>query len=1258
MRLKGYFLSIALMGLGSAAIAQQEPEHWLEFNGEDQYVVIPSHSDFDLGTDDDLTITCWVSMDQLKNGQRFVARRYMNESGEQTTGYEMWGGSSITQYFAANTPKAGGSNVFSDWCNTGYGATYTWMHLAMVISHTDGYVALYRDGQQGNIKYTSDLDTWTVINDHDVVLGATYSEGEVIEQFCLDGKLADVRFWSRALSQEEIYNDMETTVDSETADLIAAYDFAGIEGLTLPDISGNGHDGTLHGFAPVTPGSAILYSVEASGDTNYTGRGNDNEVAVNAEVTITGEGEYTFGSMTLDLTGTTDLSDIEAVKVYMTELGIFDSRNLSRATLLGTFTELSETMQCTLSGTAPVGTAHLWVTFDVADDAAEGNDISIRLTSLGGMPVESEAASREVLLKRVLVMAPGDYGSAYYRIPGIITAQDGSLVAVTDARKYDQGDLPGDIDVTVRRSTDGGATWSEPVIIAKGLGQKRGYGDAALVQTNEEGGLLCIFAGANGLWDSTPYDPIRTYYSKSNDNGVTWSEPVDITDQIYGAGCDDPTRASWRASFCASGRGLLTSDGRIMFVAAIRHSSYNQTLYNHVVYSDDNGATWHVSESAMTGGDESKVVELNDGTILMSIRRQGGGPRYFNTSNDGGETWNTYSEWPELVEQGCNGDIVRYTSTLDGYDKDRILHTIVNDRSTRQNVTMFLSYNEGTTWPVKKSICKTGSAYSSITILEDGTIGVYIEENYNTNDYSTYFLNFSLDWLTDGADQWVEAGTEAVAAPVFSVEGGKYQTAQTVEITCETEGAEIHYTLDGTTPTAQSALYTEPLVINETTTLKAIAMKEGMANSRMTEATYSFFEWEIPGGTTHSTESRYVTSATTTGATADLEYTCSSNPGVVYINTEAGMTVQQGQSFDLNIVSTNDMKWCHAIVFVDWNLDYDFDDEGEELFKVGSDVNDSDVPSDLVANGNQGVPDFTRTINVPANAAVGTTRMRIQFTDAWHIKGVDHPAHSAMDDVDKGRVYDFDVTVTAGVPRLTIAETENGTVTVADSDTGETINDGDEVTVGQFLTITFTPDEGYLFDSVSIDGEDATWLVSDNKLETEVTLETGISVEAVFAAMPKLYIDETENGTITVEYAFAEDLPALEDGDALEPGMMIAITFTPDESYEIKSATVAGQDVTTLLVDGTFAYMVGNEDIHVAAEFDQVEGLDEVSAGNAYYDADSQTLHIDGHRLVKLYDVTGRLVVETEAETTCDISGLGDGIYVALVDGKVIKFRK
>ena len=184
-------------------------------------------------------------------------------------------------------------------------------------------------------------------------------------------------------------------------------------------------------------------------------------------------------------------------------------------------------------------------------------------------------------------------------------------------------------------------------------------------------------------------------------------------------------------------------------------------------------------------------------------------------------------------------------------------------------------------------------------------------------------------------------------------------------------------------------------------------------------ATFSALTWGTPGGTMRSGQTNYVTSATTTGATEDLSYTNDAHPGVVYINTGAGMTVGQGQSFDLHVVSTSEMKWAHAIVYVDWNHDYDFDDEGEQLFKVGSDVDDNDAPSDIVTNGNQEVPDFTRTINVPADAVLGTTRMRIQFTDAWHIKGEDHPAHSAMDDVDQGGVYDFDVTITEPQPQYT-----------------------------------------------------------------------------------------------------------------------------------------------------------------------------------------------------------------------------------------------
>ena len=137
---------------------------------------------------------------------------------------------------------------------------------------------------------------------------------------------------------------------------------------------------------------------------------------------------------------------------------------------------------------------------------------------------------------------------------------------------------------------------------------------------------------------------------------------------------------------------------------------------------------------------------------MVSIRNQRRGERYYNISTDRGKTWKGLKQWGELVEPGCNGDLYYYTSIVDGFDKNRILHSIPNNRNHRKNVSLFLSYDEGISWPIGKTICSTGAAYSSICSLPDGTIGVYIEENYEGEDFSMYFLNFSLDWLTDGQD--------------------------------------------------------------------------------------------------------------------------------------------------------------------------------------------------------------------------------------------------------------------------------------------------------------------------------------------------------------------------------------------------------------------------------------------------------------------------------------------------------------------------
>lgn len=369
------------------------------------------------------------------------------------------------------------------------------------------------------------------------------------------------------------------------------------------------------------------------------------------------------------------------------------------------------------------------------------------------------SAQNDTLFTRTELYHPGDYGSANYRIPAVITAKDGSIVAVTDKRKYNEGDLPQDIDIVCNRSIDGGRTWSEPYTIAQGTGVNHGFGDCALAWSNDEGGLIAGFVGGVGLWNSTPSNPIRSYISRSYDNGQTWSEPVDITHFIFGDNCVVPEHKTWRASFFGSGNGLRTSTGRIMFVAAIRETTA-QSLNNYAVYSDDNGVTWQLSGRASVGGDEAKVTELVDGRILMSIRHAG--KRWYNISEDGGETWMpATSTWNDITAPACNGDLIRYTSVYQGHNKNRLLHSVPYG-TQRTDVTVYVSYDEGETWPVSKVIVPYSSAYSSLCVLPDGTIGLYVEEEPNgTSGYSTVFYNFSIEWLTDGNDTY---GDDAISA--------------------------------------------------------------------------------------------------------------------------------------------------------------------------------------------------------------------------------------------------------------------------------------------------------------------------------------------------------------------------------------------------------------------------------------------------------------------------------------------------------------
>jgi len=379
---------------------------------------------------------------------------------------------------------------------------------------------------------------------------------------------------------------------------------------------------------------------------------------------------------------------------------------------------------------------------DIAADAEEGAHVSADLTQIRfdgekSEPLSPEVGYREVLLARTCLFMPGDFGSKNYRIPAICTLPDGSLLTATDKRKYNETDLPEDIDIVARRSTDGGHSWSEPVTIVEGKGYGKGFGDAILV-TTESGTVVCGYSGGAGLWKSTPENRQTNWISISSDNGASWSEPVDVTSLLWGPTAARPECKDATAAFFGSGQGLRIQKGphkgRIMIVAAVLLK--NRTFNNYAFWSDDEGKSWNVSDIAFKGGDEAKVVELADGSIMMSIRRSG--KRGWNVSADGGETWGEQQLWDDICTNACDGDIIRY-------DGSTLLHSVPNDMK-RRNVSIFVSKDEGKTWPYVKSICPYKSVYSSMTILPDGTIGAYIEENPN-GDCEMWFMNFSMDWL-------------------------------------------------------------------------------------------------------------------------------------------------------------------------------------------------------------------------------------------------------------------------------------------------------------------------------------------------------------------------------------------------------------------------------------------------------------------------------------------------------------------------------
>lgn len=340
----------------------------------------------------------------------------------------------------------------------------------------------------------------------------------------------------------------------------------------------------------------------------------------------------------------------------------------------------------------------------------------------------------------------GDHNVPVYRIPGLAVTNNDVVVAIADARADNGQDLPNNIDIVMRRSTDAGNTWSDPQTIVDFPGNAGG-GDAALLvdRTNNRIWLFYVH-GAEGIGTQSSQpglgdDTLRLHLKYSDNDGETWSEFRDITPDIK-----DP---SWDAVWSSPGRGYQDRAGRLYFPFSRRAGDLAYSAY---AYSDDHGETWHRTADAGTGTNESMLVERADGSLLANMRTGDGKHlRAFAYSDDRAQTWNGFHHHTQLIEPECQACMIWYSTIPGGADKNRLLFS--NPASTeRECMTVRLSYDQGDTWPISKVIHQGPTAYSCMAVLPDNSIGILYEAGPDTPYQTITFTKFSLPWLTNAHD--------------------------------------------------------------------------------------------------------------------------------------------------------------------------------------------------------------------------------------------------------------------------------------------------------------------------------------------------------------------------------------------------------------------------------------------------------------------------------------------------------------------------